>query len=666
MKGLEKGVRVRIRVIGVVFVLAFALVAYRAFDLQVLQGAQWDERAERQHQKVIPLTPQRGTIFDRNGEELAVSVNVDSVYAEPRNIEDRHAAALSLARVLDLPVKTVTAKLKGNGGFVWLKRQVTPGQGEQVRKMKLGGVGLIKETRRFYPNSGVAAHLLGFTGLDPKGLEGLELKYDKTIVGRGGYLVMERDALGRGIGSGSPQVQGATRGHDLYLTLDKNLQYIAERELAEGVKASAAKAGTVVVLEPASGKILALASYPEYNPNAFFRHKPEQWRNRAVCDSFEPGSTFKIFLMAAALNEAVVNTRQTIFCENGTFRVGGKTINDTKKHGNLTPAEIIKFSSNIGSAKIGKKLERETFYEYIREFGFGKETGIDVPGEAVGLLRPFEKWFEIDLAAISFGQGISVTPIQLATATAAIANGGTLMEPYIVERIVDSQGQVSEERKPRMVRKVVAQDVAETVSRMMEMTTEDDGTALKARVSGFRVAGKTGTAQKVDAVTGGYSADKRVGSFVGFLPAEAPRLVILVTIDEPEKGIYGGLTAAPVFSRIATQAMQYLKVSPGAQKPGSEKQPTLEQLFAETTTSSAEGSKEPAVAATGTTEGDLDGGPQMPDFKGLSYRQSLELMEQNQLNINFRGRGRVVEQSPHPGVSIPYGAPVWVRMTPPS
>ena len=661
MKGVVTGVRLRIRLIGAIFVLAFALVAMRAFDLQVLQEQQWGERAERQHQKVIPLTPQRGTIFDRNGEELAVSVDVDSIYAEPRKIEDRKAVAKSLSKVLDMPVQTLQAKLKGNGGFVWVKRQVTPSESDRVRSMKLEGVGMIKEPRRFYPNSGVAAHLLGFTGLDPKGLEGLELKYDKTILGRGGYLVMERDALGRGIGTGSPQVQGATRGHDLYLTLDKNLQYIAERELADGVKASAAKAGTVVVLEPSSGKVLALASYPEYNPNAFSRHKPNQWRNRTVCDNFEPGSTFKIFLMAAALNEAVINTRQTIYCENGSFRVGGKVINDTKKHGNLTPAEIIKYSSNIGSAKIGKKLERSAFYDYIREFGFGQATGIDLPGEATGLLRPADKWFEIDLAAISFGQGISVTPIQLAAATAAIANGGTLMEPYVVERIVDSQGQVIEERKPRTVRKVVARDVAMTVSRMMEMTTEEDGTAIKARVPGFRVAGKTGTAQKVDAVTGGYSADKRVGSFVGFLPVDAPRLVILVTIDEPTKGVYGGLTAAPVFSRVAAQAMQYLKVAPGEPLPEGSRPPTLEQFFAET-----ENRKDVEQKMSDVVNVDASGGPQMPDFRGLSYRQVLEVMEKYQLNISFRGRGRVVEQSPHPGVSIPYGAPAWVRMAPPS
>ncbi len=363
--------------------------------------------------------------------------------------------------------------------------------------------------------------------------------------------------------------------------------------------------------------------------------------------------------MAAALNEAVVSTKQKIDCENGVFRVGGKDIHDHKKYQKLTPAEIIKYSSNIGSAKIGKMLERKTFHRYLSAFGFGEPTGIDLPGEASGLLRPPEKWFEVDLAAISFGQGVSVTPIQLTAAAAAIANGGYLMEPYVVEQVVDSQGQVTRKSQPRVVRKVIAQDVAQRVGRMMEMTTEDGGTSTNARVPGFRVAGKTGTAQKVDPVTGGYSADKRVASFVGFLPAEAPRVVMLVTIDEPKKGVYGGLTAAPVFSRIAAQAMQYLKVSPNQETQDGESLPSLEQIFVDAAAPQRANLQNLMVATT-------SGGPQMPDFSGLSFRQVLELIEEKQLNVDFRGRGRVVEQSPTPGASIPYGAPVWVRMAPPS
>jgi cell division protein FtsI (penicillin-binding protein 3) len=402
-----------------------------------------------------------------------------------------------------------------------------------------------------------------------------------------------------------------------------------------------------------------MASYPEYNPNAYTRYKPSQWRNRAVCDSYEPGSTFKIFVMAAALNEAAITTTQKIDCENGKFRVGGRYIHDHKGYQQLTPAEIIKYSSNIGSAKIGKMLEREAFHSYIKDFGFGQQTGIDLPGEVVGLLRPPDKWFEVDLAAISFGQGLSVTPIQLAAAVASIANGGNLMEPYVVDRVVDSQGHVTHQYQPRVVRKVIAQDVAQTVTRMMEMTTEEGGTATNARVPGFRVAGKTGTAQKVDAVTGGYSQDKWVASFIGFLPAEEPRLVMLVVIDEPKVGHYGGLTAAPVFSRIAAQAMQSLKVAPNEKIPAGETLPSLEQIIV--ATESPKRFKIQELASTG-----YSGGPLMPDFVGLSYRQVLELMEEEQLNVSFRGRGRVVEQSPVPGMAIPYGAPVWVHMMPPS
>lgn len=656
MKELEKGVRTRIRLVGLLFLLGFVLVGFRAADLQVLQGDEWAIRAEKQHQRSVPLLPQRGTIYDRNGAELAVSIEVDSIYAEPRKIDNPTHAAKVLGKMLDLPARTVSAKLDGNRNFVWLKRQVSPEQSGKVLNLGIDGVRKIKEHKRYYPNSGVAAHLLGFTGLDPKGLEGVELEYDQTLLGSGGFLVTERDALGRGLGSGEPEVQGASRGHDLYLTLDKNLQYIVERELAAGIEKAQAKAGSVVVLEPSTGRILALASQPSFNPNSFGQYQPSQWRNRVVCDAFEPGSTFKIFLMAAALNEAVISTTQKIDCESGKFRVGGKTIHDHKPYGELTPLEIIKHSSNIGSAKIGKILERESFYKYIREFGFGEKTGIDLPGEQRGMVHEPARWFEVDLAAISFGQGISVTPLQLASATAAIANGGFLMEPYVVERVVDRQGQVRQIHQPRIVRKVIARDVAQLVSKMMETTTEEGGTALKARVPGFRVAGKTGTAQKVDAVTGGYSADKRVASFVGFAPAEAPRMVILVTIDEPVGHVYGGLVAAPVFARITAQALQYLKVKPTQPTSSPPSLPPLTESYAKAPV----GTPSPAVPVPQASDG-----PHMPDFHGLSYRQVLQIMDERSLNISFRGRGQVVEQSPAPGAAISYGKPAWVKLAPP-
>ncbi|TLM65813.1 MAG: PASTA domain-containing protein [Deltaproteobacteria bacterium] len=685
MANLERGVTLRIRLLALAFVVAFVLVGWRAFSLQILQKRDWVERAERQHQKSIPLTPQRGTIFDRNGEPMALSMEVDSVYAEPRKLADRDQAARLLAPILDLPQATVRAKLGGDKGFVWLKRQVPPTVSQRVRNLKLDAVGAIKEHQRFYPNSTVGAQVLGFTGLDPKGLAGIEASYDTTLLGRGGYLVMERDALGRGIGSGEPVIEGATRGHDLHLTLDENLQYIVERELAAGVAEFNAKAGAVIVLEPSSGRILAMANQPDYNPNAVSRHKPQDWRNRAISDTFEPGSTLKVFVMAAGLNEGVVTPTQLINCEGGSWKVGGRVIHDSHPHGVLTAEEVLKVSSNIGSAKIGRMLERKRLYGYLREFGFGLKTGLELPGEENGILRDPSRWFEIDLATISFGQGVSVTPLQLAAATGAIANGGALMEPYLVEKITDGEGQVIEERQPKLVRQVVKPEVAARVTRMMEtVTAEEGGTGAKARVPGFRVAGKTGTAQKVDPVTGGYSADKRIASFVGFLPADNPRLVVMVMIDEPRGQVYGGLVAAPVFARISTQAMQYLKVPPTEQLSPGETLPTVEEILAQAKKEQEAAAKEAKKAAESESEAapeepetvedvlTADGsapaapaGPRMPDFKGMSYRQVIEVMQTSGINVSLRGHGRVIEQSPAPGAAIPYGAPVWVRLAPP-
>lgn len=676
----EKWARFRIRLVGFGFIVAFLLIGVRAFHLQVLGREEWQKRAERQHQKVIPLAPQRGTIFDRNGEELAVSIEVDSIYVEPGKVTDPARAARALAATLSLPVTGVKAKLESNKGFLWLKRQVSPREGEQVRSLGFDGVNFIREHRRFYPNSEIGAQVIGFTGLDPEGLEGVELKYDSVILGQGGYLVTERDALGRGIGSGDPVIQGEGRGSDVYLTLDKNLQYIAEKELAAGVRNARARAGTVVVLDPSTGKVLAMASQPDYNPNAFSNYRPSQWRNRSLCDTFEPGSTFKLFLVAAAFNEGVIRPNQTIYCENGSYRVGGKVIHDHHPHGMLTVAEILKVSSNIGSAKIGKALERERFHRYITNFGFGAKTGIDLPGEVTGLVRKPSQWFEIDLAAISFGQGVTVTPMQLVAATAAIANGGNLMAPYVVERIVNSYGETQEQHEPRVVRRVVSAEAARQVRELMTMTTEEGGTGTLASVPGFRVAGKTGTAQKVDPVTGGYSVDKRVSSFIGFVPAEAPRLVILVVMDEPDGEVYGGLVAAPVFSQIASQALQYLKVPPTIpvkQNP----LPTIEQIRAkaqadaeaqqalvdagEPAEDAAEGTEEVSATGEGAVAAE-PAAPRMPNCLGMSYRQVLDLMKQTGINIRLSGSGRVVEQSPPPDRPISYGNEVWVKLEPPS
>ena len=653
---MDKWVRVRIRLVGLCFLAAFGFIAARAFHLQVLGKDDWDRRAERQHQKVIPLIPQRGTIYDRNGEALAVSLEVDSIYVEPQKVSDPAKTARLLAAALGLKARSLRAKLASERGFLWIKRQVTPRESERVKALDLPGVGFTKEHRRYYPNSELGAQVIGFTGLDPEGLEGLELKYDPLILGQGGYLVMERDALGRGLGGGEEEIEGGEQGSDLHLTLDKNIQYIAEKELAAGVKGSHSRAGMVVVLDPDSGRVLAMASEPDYNPNAFYRYRPSQWRNRTICDTYEPGSVLKMFLIAAALNEGVMKPSSVVNCENGSYRVGGKTIHDHHPYGRLKLPQILKVSSNIGAAKIGEALDRERFYKYLREFGFGETSGIGLPGEQPGLLRKPSQWFDIDLAAISFGQGLTVTPLQIATATAAIANGGYLMQPYLVDKVVNPYGEVVEAHHPQVRQQVISAKVAGEVKNMLELVTEEGGTGTLAAVPGYQVAGKTGTAQKVDPVTGTYSNDKTVASFVGFVPADDPKLVILVVLDEPEGRTFGGLVAAPVFSRIALQGLRYLKVPP-KDPVAPAALPPLDQVLARQIAADVP----PALAQP--RNGKV---PVMPNCLGMSYRQVLQTMENIKLNIRLDGSGRVIDQSPRPGEPIRFGHEVWVKLAPPA
>jgi len=653
MDGREKWLLIRIRFFGLLFLAAFTLVAVRAYHLQVQRQDEWVKRAERQHQRVIPLTPQRGTIYDRNGEELALSIETDSIYVNPAEVDDPARVAGYLADALHLPKRGLRAKLNSKKNFLWIKRQVSPQESGLVRAMELPGVHFTKEHKRYYPNGELGAQVLGFTGLDPHGLEGLELKYDAQILGEGGFLVTERDNRGRGIGAGDPLVNQGRYGASLHLTLDKNIQYIAEQELEAAVREQNAKAGTVVVLEPETGKILAMASQPDFNPNSFARYRPKNFRNRAVADAYEPGSTLKVFLIAAALNEKLVTPTKQIDCEKGSYRVGGKVIHDHHPYDKLNVAEILKYSSNIGAAKIGKALEREKFYNYLTEFGFGETSGIEVPGESRGLLRSPDEWFEVDLAAISFGQGLMVTPLQLAAAMGSIANGGYLMQPYLVENVVDGYGQVVESRRPRVQRQVVSETAARQVAEMMIAATEKGGTGTLATVAGYEVAGKTGTAQKVDPVTGGYSVDKRLSSFVGFVPADDPQLVILVMIDEPQEKTYGGLVAAPVFSKIAGKALTQLKVPPTMQVRRDQNRPLPDVA------------ESPPIQPTVYQPRKGEDLPLMPGLLGMSFRQVLQTMERTRLNIRLQGSGRVVAQSPQPGGEITYGSEVWVRLEQP-
>jgi len=646
------------RTAALLFGAAFLATAGRAFYLQVLQKEKLVRLAEKQHQRVERLTPARGAIYDSNNDPFAVSIDMDSCYAMTRDIEPENLADVvaKLAPQLGMSRPELEGKLKGARNFVWLARLMAPEQAKKVKELDLEGIYFSKESRRFYPNYEVAASVIGFTGVDPVGLEGVEKKYDRVIAGNAGQtLVTERDALGRNVDMKQVAgLDGDSRGNGIVLTLDKNIQYIAEKELAKAVVKNRAKTGTAVVMDPDTGRVLAMANYPTFNPNSFGKYDSSTLRNRAISDSFEPGSTFKIFLVAAALENRVIRPGDYFNCENGVYRLAGKTIHDTHPYGSLNVQQILKFSSNIGAAKIGGRMGSERLYAALTGFGFGAKSEVDLPGESAGVLRPENKWYGVDLATISFGQGVTATALQITTALSAVANGGNLMKPYLVDRIVDDRGRVQKQFGPQVKRRVISPETAKTVAHMLESVVAEGGTGTLAAVDGFRVAGKTGTAQKVG--RGGYSASKRTASFAGFVPLEDPKLAILVVVDEPQTSPYGGLVAAPAFSAIARQALCYLKVPP---------EQSARRKAAEPAVARHEPPPEQEAVEGGTVEGIASAdGVNMPNFRGMSMRQVLRVMERRGLNVKLQGSGRAVAQSPLPGSAINTQDQVWVRFEP--
>ena len=632
----------RMIVAGGIFTVLFALVALRALDLAVLRGPALARLAAMQHHQRIELLPHRGPIVDRSGDPLALSVDVPSIYVRPRELRAAGADARlpALATALHMPPRALRAKLASSQPFVWLKRQALPREAETVARLELPGVYTVTEGRRFYPHGNLAAHVLGFVGVDSQGLEGLEQRYDRVIRGEPQYLEFDRDARGRemftgGVGAAPDQ------GNRLELTLDAAIQEATERELQSGVAAARAVGGAAVVLDPATGEVLALANVPTYNPNepgdAADRRWRDRVRNRAITDPYEPGSTFKAVLAAAAIEEHLVTPGELFFCEHGRFQAGGRTIHDAHPYGWLSFAEVIQFSSNIGATKVGERLGRDRYHRYLRAFGFGNRTGIELPGETPGIMRPVESWSRIDLATLSFGQGVSVTPLQMSTAFAAIANGGTLLRPYVVRRIVAPGGEVVLENEPMAVRRVISTRSARTTTELLRRVVEEEGgTGTKARLEEFPVAGKTGTAQKVDPTTGGYSS-KRIGSFAGFVPADEPRAVILVLIDEPSTSSYGGVVAAPVFRAIAAAVLKRLGVEPPA--------PTVVARVpgaVPATPRAKPASREAATPANAET----------PSFLGLSLREALARAQASGWQVRVTGTGYVAAQEPMPGTPL--------------
>ncbi len=558
----EKWLRFRTGVVLVVFLTFFLIILARIVNLMLINGDTLYSYAERQHRVISTFITRRGNIYDVNGLNLAVSLEMESVCAYPEEIKNPEKAADLLSAILSIDKKLILKRLKGSKNFVWVKRRVTPSQAKRIKDLKLDGIGFVKEDKRFYPHRTLASHVIGFAGIDSQGLAGIEYKLDGDLKSTRIHYVAVRDAKGERLFGTDLSETSALRNCDVTLTVDVWAQYIAERELISAVRGSFAAGGVAVVMDPATGEILAMASHPEFDPNVFRKYPKSSWRNRAVSMNFEPGSTFKIFLVSSVLEDEIATVEDTLYCEGGGYEVMNTMFHDHGGNfGMLSVSNIVTYSSNIGAIKLGMKLGKKRYFDYLSVFGFGKSTGIMLPGEERGLIPPVSSTNDVDLAALSFGHGLSVTPIQLITAAAAIANGGFLMEPHIVKRITRSDGDIVYEAKPKIVRRVMGDETARKVREIMVNVVES-GTGSGAKVPGFSVAGKTGTAQIFDSETGTYSETEFIASFVGFIPSVEPKLVVLVVVDRPKSNFYGGGVAAPAFSKIAGDTMRYLKIYP--------------------------------------------------------------------------------------------------------
>lgn len=541
----------------------FGVVLFRLVTLQVLQAAELSVKADRQHQKTVSLEGARGTIVDRHGKVLAMNVEVPSVFGVPNTVESPLKTARQLSPILHVRTDELERKLRQDRRFVWLARKLDPEQGRRLDRLSLDGIGVVMEGRRFYPKGPLLAHVLGFSGMDGEGLEGIEHRYEPYLHGEKRMMVLQRDALGHTVFPKGMTERSPTPGHSLRLTIDEVIQYIVERELEDAVGSARAKSGTMIVLDPKTGAVLAMAVSPRFDPNAVSALSPDRWRNRALTDAYEPGSTMKAMMAAAAIEERVVRPNTMVFGEHGRMTVANTVIHDHERLGWISFAQVIQKSSNIGAAKTGMALGEHRLYRYLQAFGFGQRTEIDLPGEGVGLVRDPKDWGRRSVASISIGQEIGVTPLQMVSAVAAIANNGVLMKPYVVSEIRDADNHILRQVPPQTRRRVISSETARSVTKILEGVVTD-GTGTNAAIPGFRVAGKTGTAQKIDPRTGTYSASRFVASFTGYAPADNPQLAMIVVIDEPQGDTRGGAVAAPVFSRVGEQVLSYLGVPSNA------------------------------------------------------------------------------------------------------
>lgn len=700
VRSTSLAVRKRIATLFFLFTLGFLLLTLRIFWVQFVRGAELSEKAMQNRMRDIPVEAKRGIIYDRNGHELAISVSVDSIYAIPAEVKaskKEREIAEKLAKILNMDEEKVYRKITNNTSFEWVKRQVDPQITKKLRELDLPGIGFTEESRRFYPKGSLASHVLGISGIDNTGLEGIDYYYNDLVGGTKGRIIIEHDAANRPIPEATHKYIPPQDGANLILTIDETVQYIVERELDKVFKERKAKAAAAIVMDPNTGEILAMASRPTFDPNNYNDYPASNRRNFAINDVYEPGSTMKIITAAMALEEKLVSTERKFFCP-GYVKVGKETIgcSNRKAHGSQTFKEVVANSCNVGFVEVGLEIGIDRYYKYINNFGFGKPTGIDLPGEAKGILVPRERAMQIDLATMSIGQANAVTPLQLITAVSAVANGGNLMQPHLVKSVIDKDGKVIKRIEPRVIRKVISPETARELCLILEGVVEN-GTGKNAYIEGYRVAGKTGTAQKISPA-GGYLPNEYVASFIGFAPADNPRLACIVVVDAPQGyPYYGGWVAAPVFREIMKDALRYLEVP--LYKAEAKNEVKVEKVVVPDVVnlplSEAIGimnSRGLNVKVIGTgnlvwkqaprSQTKVDRGSQViiylsqvkpnqaegeitvPDLEGKSMREVAKILSDLGLHLIPEGYGLAYEQSPEPGKIVTVGSSIKVKFQP--
>ena len=625
----------RIQFLFFLVLLFSAFLMIKGAQLQLFPKTRLITLKKRLFEKVVTIKPQRGMIYDRYGRELALSISSDSLFADPFLIQNPRRVAQRLSKLLGISQNQISKKIRNKKRrFVWIKRHLSEKERQTLSRWNIYGLGFIEEPKRIYPNAQLLAQVLGFTGIDGRGLEGLELFYDSILRGHEQKIVTSRDARGRPLFIDGGVRIDQSKGSDIYLTIDSDLQFVLERELGRTLEKFQAESALGIILNAQTSEILALAQLPSFNPNEPFRFEPFLYRNRVVTDLFEPGSTFKTFVIATALQEGMAPHTQ-FYGEKGRFKIGKHTITEAdskKKFEDLSLSEILTLSSNVGAAKIALDLKDHVLFSSLKKFGFGNKLGVDFPLEGKGILKD-PPWRNIETATIGFGHGISVTLLQMITAYTSIANGGWLKNPYILKSVVNVSGQETLTQEPSRQRVLTPQQ-AQTLTLMLTQATSQKGTGYNARISGYLTAGKTGTAQKPNSESGGYLPGKYLSSFIGFLPADQPQFVIAILLDSPEDEFYGSRVAAPIFSTVGNYAVRRSGIPPSyIEEPNIlKKQENPEPLVSPVQNLSTE---------------------KTPEFKGLSLREALTKAQSLDIKVRIKGSGLVQSSSPHAGENLP-------------